>query len=225
MTTTLKVSEQFYSLQGEGKTMGMPSNFLRLGNCNLLCKSPTWVCDTIEVWRKSVATSWPDIVDKLSTKCDRLIVTGGEPLLQQPGLADFLEFLKRDTWIKFIEVETNGTITPNLKMTDHVNQWNVSPKLSTSGTRHVHRYKPEALRYLVPRNSQFKFVVNTKEDLHEIGADFDFIPHEKIWLMPGADNREDLQRVGEQVIQWAIELGYNYSNRLHIQVWNKKTGV
>ena len=60
----LIVSEYFYSIQGEGKTMGVPSVFIRLTACNLMCggrgtekdfklhNGATWRCDSIEVWRK-----------------------------------------------------------------------------------------------------------------------------------------------------------------------------
>ena len=58
----LPVSEVFYSIQGEGQTMGVPAVFLRLGGCNILCQSKNWVCDTIEVWRKSKSTAFEDIL-------------------------------------------------------------------------------------------------------------------------------------------------------------------
>ena len=58
----LSISEVFYSIQGEGVTMGIPAVFLRLGGCNLLCKSDKWVCDTIEVWQKSKAIEFEDIL-------------------------------------------------------------------------------------------------------------------------------------------------------------------
>ena len=46
----LKISEVFYSIQGEGKTIGTPSVFISLKGCNLLCKGD-WECDAIDVWK------------------------------------------------------------------------------------------------------------------------------------------------------------------------------
>ena len=59
---TLNISEDFYSVQGEGYTTGVPAYFIRLKACNLMCGRPdgslmkdgkaTWWCDTEYVWRK-----------------------------------------------------------------------------------------------------------------------------------------------------------------------------
>ena len=90
--TKLPVSELFYSIQGEGRTMGIPAIFLRLGGCNLLCKSDSWVCDTIEVWQKSKAVEFEDIlsedfVEKLKAGV-HFVITGGEPLIHQLTLVE-----------------------------------------------------------------------------------------------------------------------------------------
>ena len=70
----LAVSEVFYSIQGEGPTTGYPAVFVRLGGCNLMCggegtqkdkelhDGATWRCDTIEVWMKSRAKEFKDIL-------------------------------------------------------------------------------------------------------------------------------------------------------------------
>ena len=62
MKNKLVVSEKFYSIQGEGQTMGVPAVFLRLGGCNLLCKGKGWVCDSIEVWKKGVSTPFNEVL-------------------------------------------------------------------------------------------------------------------------------------------------------------------
>ena len=84
----LPVSEVFYSIQGEGQTMGVPAVFLRLGGCNILCQSESWICDTIEVWRKSKALPFEEVLGEeyeklLLSKDVHLVITGGEPLLHQ----------------------------------------------------------------------------------------------------------------------------------------------
>ena len=56
MMNTIRVSEYFYSIQGEGLTVGVPAVFLRLQGCNLDCGSSggSWVCDTEAVWNKNI---------------------------------------------------------------------------------------------------------------------------------------------------------------------------
>ena len=59
-----------------------------------------------------------------------LVITGGEPLMQQDDLVELVTFLKPEF---YVEVETNGTILPNNELTTLVDQWNVSPKTKNSG--------------------------------------------------------------------------------------------
>lgn len=241
MSKELLVSEQFYSIQGEGMTTGRPANFLRLAKCNLMCggagteqdgklhNGATWRCDTIEVWSVGLARSFDSIISFMEP-CNRLIITGGEPLMHDAKICEFLEYLYHESYKnfpKFIEVETNGTIKPSPKLIDYVQQWNVSPKLANSGVKDRIRFKPDVINFFAnednPGERQFKFVVTTEADLVEVD-DFALPPY-MVWLMPGADNQDDLNRLHTQVAEWAKARRYNFSNRLHIALWNKKTGV
>ena len=124
----LAVSEVFYSIQGEGQTMGIPAVFLRLGGCNLLCESASWVCDTIEVWRNSKATEFKDViseewVERLFNKA-HLVITGGEPLMHQRVLPLYLQWFEETyKFLPTIEIETNGTIVPIEYMLSKVSYW------------------------------------------------------------------------------------------------------
>jgi organic radical activating enzyme len=223
----LAVSEQFYSLQGEGPTVGTPALFLRLKGCNLLCEGK-WRCDTIEVWKKGKNWSEDDILqhwqdsgwlDRLSEGA-HLVVTGGEPLLQQKALE---KFLRRD-W--FVEVETNGTIVPAPGFAEKISQFNVSPKLKNSGAK---KMVPEALAWHAKnQNSIFKFVICDEGDFEEIESDFLApynVPKRKVFLMPAAESRSELRAKMGMVSALAISKGVGVSNRLHLELWDRKTGV
>ena len=250
-TTALKLAkldgkpEIFHTLQGEGVSMGVPSVFVRSSLCNLHC---TW-CDTDYTWNW-VGTPWthetgvkyskqdyivslePGEVARLVTSigkgCKNVILTGGEPLLQQTAWSEMIRHLRAlDPQYRF-EVETNGTQIPDEFMSEAIDQWNVSAKLSNSGNDEKLRIKPDALRYFVSReNAWFKFVIQTAEDLTEVQQlENDYaIPKAKILLMPEGRTEASLQQKRLWLADICRDQGYRFSDRLHIQLWGSKRGV
>lgn len=244
----MKISEVFYSIQGEGPTIGIPSYFIRLGGCNLLCGGPgtkqdgklhngaTWRCDTIEVWSNWSEWSFGDLIkalgDEFPDRIDRgahIVITGGEPLMQQDHIIQFIDRVKELIGKRpYIEIETNGTIVPSPKLCARVDQWNVSPKLENSGMRERLRIVPNALNKLKRQpESYFKFVVSSQEDMAEIGwLIFTYkIPRSSVILMPAGETREDLLEADKICVELCKTGGYRYSPREHINIWDKKTGV
>lgn len=212
--------------------MGIPSIFLRLTGCNLLCKSDSWVCDTIEVWQKGIKTDFNKIFNggevALLKSGVHLVITGGEPLLHQTKLVSFIKwFLEVHKFFLIIEIETNGTIIPNPYLRQIVDYWNCSPKLSNSGEPFKKRFKKDAIDVLNKlEGTIFKFVISKTEDvdnmLEEYGKHIDM---DKIVLMPAGETREKLNKTRPIVVQQCLNLGFRYSDRLHIVVWDKATGV
>ena len=133
----MKVSEYFFSIQGEGRNTGMPTFFIRLSRCNLLCggrgtikdkklhDGATWRCDSIESWIKGKEYKYKELIVELekleSLKGNNIIFTGGEPLMQQIEIGGMIDELKdfRCTY----EIETNGTIKPDPYLIKAVSQW------------------------------------------------------------------------------------------------------
>lgn len=239
----LSVSEVFYSIQGEGPTTGYPAVFVRLGGCNLMCggegtqhdkelhNGATWRCDTIEVWMKSRAKEFKDILPddckEALTKGANLIVTGGEPLMQQVNVIEFIKHV-RDSYNKncYVEIETNGTIAPNPEISQLVNQWNCSPKLANSGMPNAKTYNTNAIEKLNRLNTTFKFVLTTDMDWEEVKKYYlDIVNPKKVWVMPSGSNQEELIKSKERVAEIAKNNYIKFTNRLHIEIWNKKTGV
>ncbi len=237
----LSVSEVFYSIQGEGPTTGYPAVFLRLGGCNLMCggmgtqhdgelHDATWRCDTIEVWMKSQSKNHEEV---LSEECIRalkngahLIITGGEPLMQQEAIKEFIDYITRDVPNLYIEIETNGTIVPSPFLAQRINQWNVSPKLSNSGNSKFMYFNELAIQYLNRLNTAFKFVLTTEDDWKEVFDEYlPYMTRNKVWLMPSGENQELLEQSKQVVVEIAKRNFIKFTNRLHIEIWNKKTGV
>jgi 7-carboxy-7-deazaguanine synthase len=231
----LAVSESFYSIQGEGQTMGIPSVFLRLGGCNLLCESAGWRCDTIEVWSKSKST---DFIDVLSNEWvvrlrhgAHLVITGGEPMLHEKHIISYLDwFESRYNFLPIVEIETNGTIKPSIELSNKVKFWNVSPKLSSAGEQNTKqmRINEEALNKFSSFGEKtiFKFVICTDDDIAELLYDYSkYITKEQIVLMPAGSSQEELSKTRLLVAEKCRVLNVRYSERLHVVIWNLKTGV
>lgn len=248
--TKITVSESFFSIQGEGKTMGVPSVFLRLAGCNLMCggkgtekdmklyNGATWRCDSIEVWRKGKPYTAQELVNKLDDDFGfithlkngaHLIITGGEPMLQQKGIISLINYLKEMDIHPYIEFETNGTIQPteDFEYCVRTPQWNVSPKLENSGEPLNIRINKSLFYFSGVKNSQFKFVISNGDDMNEVLKIVNeyLIDGVKVWLMPSASDQIELNQRAPLVAEIAKTINFNYSHRLHITLWNKKTGV
>ncbi len=246
----IALSEHFYSLQGEGPTMGRPAVFLRLKTCNLMCggaqtvfdkrlhDGATWRCDTIETWMRgnkisldclSMLLLEKEYVARLKAGA-HLIITGGEPMLQQGAIVSLLDMIYKDyDLVPYVEIETNGTILPVELPLMMINQVNCSPKLSNSGMAKVKRYRLETLdAYAKNPNTIWKFVVSSVQDWMEIEDDFlGALPirPQDIWLMPAASDREELITNSVLCAELAKENGCNYSTRLQVEIWNQTVGV
>lgn len=247
----LAVCELFYSLQGEGRTVGVPAVFLRLAGCNMMCggkgterdgllhDGATWRCDTIEVWMKGFSLTFEELTTKLIETDNaleklkqgaHLVITGGEPLMQQQQLLQFLEHLEQTHGLTpIIEIETNASVMPLASLDARVSYWNTSPKLINSGVSTNLRIRPECLAWF--NNSDktiFKFVVSALSDWEEIVLDFistGYIAKNKIMLMPAASDRTTLLNLMPVVAQCCIQNNLRMGTRLHIEIWNQKTGV
>lgn len=220
------------TVQGEGIHTGQIVGFIRLANCNLAC---SW-CDTPYSWDwkrydKAAETTEVDVDDLVQTVIDwnvqRVIVTGGEPLMQQDELIDLMQKLPH---IKF-DIETNGTITPLLTLIQLVDTFNVSPKLSHSGDIAKKRLKDNALMQFASLaqdgKAHFKFVCETVADLREvelIAADFD-IPNNAIWIMPEGTDAPTIVFRLEKLIDAVVAKRYNVTTRLHVLAWGHRRAV
>ena len=210
--------EIFYSLQGEGTRCGIPAVFLRLAGCNLACK---W-CDTKHSWGNGILCSTRDVAAHIEDyHCASLVITGGEPLMQQAPLEKLLSLLPDSL---HVEVETNGTLVPTPALTRRINQWNISPKLLHSGNPQQKSHNPEALAFFASLpHAWFKFVVQSEQDWESIAALG--LPQERILLMPCATTRAALEAARPAVVDMCLRHGVRLGDRLHLTLWDDKKGV
>lgn len=222
--------EIFQSIQGEGVTAGTPSVFLRLAQCNLRC---AW-CDTKYTWdwahfdraKETTKMSAEDVCDAIAEfGMKRLIITGGEPMLQQDRLVPLCKSLKSSGYT--FEIETNGTVNPSAEMMSLIDQWNVSPKLANSGNTLRKREVPSALKaFASNKRSYFKFVISEESDVKEVEALANkyCVSKEQIILMPQAATKAALNMRSAWLTKLCEEKGYRFSSRLHILLWGNKRG-
>jgi 7-carboxy-7-deazaguanine synthase len=240
--------EIFYSIQGEGRSLGIPSIFVRTSLCNLHC---VW-CDTDYTWnwigtpfehahdnqqgyQKFEKKDWlkkvalEEVVTQITKfPCKRIIWTGGEPMMQQKALIVLMQLLRSIDTTYFFEVETNGTYVPLPDFDALINQYNVSPKLENSGNPVRLREKPRTMQFFASNaKAGFKYVVANDSDTSEVLSLIKkyHLAANRVWLMPQADNRTSLETQRLAVVETCLEHGFNYSDRLHVQIWDSKKGV
>jgi 7-carboxy-7-deazaguanine synthase len=207
----------------------MAATFLRLAACNLRCR----YCDTPYTWdferfdaSSEVHTHLIDALADhlLADNPQRLVVTGGEPLLQQQALVALFERLPAAL---AIEIETNGTILPLAALFDRVSQWNVSPKLAFSGMPSDERLVRSVLEaFAACERAWLKLVVAEPSDMQEgdqIIADLGW-PSDRVVWMPEGTSAQRLNLRGRWLAEQAVARNQRFSTRLHVLLWGDQRG-
>ena len=217
----MKVSEIFASIAGEGSWMGRPSIFIRFSGCNLACE---W-CDEKHA-RTGENLSVDEVVEKvveMSGSIRRVVITGGEPLLQKESCVKLIKELKKLNYD--VMIETNGTLLNRLNQEEKEAvrscEITVSPKQG--------KISGNAIRAAISLASQFKFVVGegegawkpeeVKKAVEKYG-----ISKNAVWLMPMSVNDVIDDELAREVWEFCVREGYNYSDRLHVRVWKNIRG-
>jgi 7-carboxy-7-deazaguanine synthase len=240
--------EIFHTIQGEGISTGAPAVFIRASRCNLHCH---W-CDTDHTWNFE-GTPWAHEKDSipgyrkhvkeevtfeiepveaaeriLAYNCDRTVITGGEPLLQQEDFLKIISHIRNEDPLHQFEVETNGTRVPTPEFAAAVNQFNISPKLGNAGMLEKTRINPAALSFFTQHsNAWFKFVVAGPVDVEEIELYIReySLPRKRILLMPEGRTSEELDRTSEWLANICRDRNFRFCDRLHVRIWGDKRGV
>lgn len=153
MIDRLRITEIFHSLQGEARTVGRPTVFVRLTGCPLRCV----YCDTAYAFNGGVIYTADDVLREVASYCCRYVtVTGGEPLAQEncsPLLAQLCDAGYE------VSLETSGAMDVSV----------VDPRvikvmdLKTPASKEQHRNLESNIDHLLPHD-QVKFVICDRED-------------------------------------------------------------
>jgi len=236
----MKISEIFYSIQGEGPFIGSPTLFIRVGDCNLRCP---W-CDTKYALTEYEEMSIEEIIEQskevLPEKIkspDNISITGGEPMLQQTGILKLLNEVFREhpqdifRETRYALIETNGTIRPTNRFLDfqYRTVFCISPKFHEDPAEDW-IYLDKFWWELNPTNSfilyyYFKFVIDTKRDLDKVKHFIEKTGNRgSVFLMPqGVTTQEIIEKL-PWISDFALNHGLNVTPRLHILTWGNKRG-
>jgi 7-carboxy-7-deazaguanine synthase len=221
----LKIAEVFYSLQGEGSLVGVPSVFVRTSGCNLRCQ---W-CDT-------PYTSWQPEgeeynLDAIVAEVEKhparhVVITGGEPMIA-PEIAALTRMLSA----KHITIETAGTVYAPVRC----DLMSISPKLANStpqgqwASQHERlRIQPEVLQRLMSAyDYQLKFVIAKPEDMVEVEGLVASLEADrgKVILMPEGTAAPILRERAAWLAEICKQSGFRFSPRLHVDLYGNRRGT
>ena len=231
----MKISELFFSIQGEGELTGIPSVFVRTSGCNLRCR---W-CDTkYSSWTpEGENVDIEELVEKVcSYPARHVVITGGEPMIAK-DIKEFVDLLKQSG--KHITIETAGTIAPNGIQCDLAS---ISPKLSDStpekseiSEEWIERHDSTRIDYNILNEwidsyeFQLKFVVSKREEINEVKCiidkiESDILP-EKVLLMPEGTDSETIHSRYDMLVDLCKENGFRMCNRLHLDLFGNTRGT
>jgi len=206
----LKISEIFYSIQGEGPQLGMPAVFIRTSGCNLDC---VW-CDSKYAKKGEKKTIEEIVNDVKSFNVPNIIITGGEPMIQ-PQIEKLIKSFTKNK----VYIETNGTIY-NSKLIGFAT-FIVSPKLQYMNDEYkkcIEKWKKHCI---------FKFVVGNRKDFMEI---LDFCEElqikDHVYMMPKGMDKQTLKRRTPILINLIKDYAphFRFSPRFHIMVYGNERG-
>lgn len=208
------------TFQGEGPSCGQPALFIRLSRCNLTCTR----CDTKYTWdwsqynpsQESEKRSVADLAAwAASSPVELVVITGGEPLIQQKGLVPLVQRLLAAG--KRVEIETNGTLVPDPSLLVDGVGFNVSPKLSSFGADEARSLVPSALKaFAGSGRAVFKFVASSTADLDRIAALTDTHALAPVWIMPEGATAEAVIARTRELADPVSARHWCFTTRLHV---------
>ena len=150
---SLRITEIFHSLQGESRTVGRPTTFVRLTGCPLRCQ----YCDTAYAFTGGTVMPVADVVERVAQQPARLVtVTGGEPLAQ-PAVRPLMAALSDRGYT--VSLETGGA----LDITDVDPRVSIVMDLKTPGSGECASNRYANIEHLASKD-QVKFVICDEAD-------------------------------------------------------------
>lgn len=232
---TLNVCEIYRTFSGEGKTKGLPVGVVRLVGCNLRCA----YCDSMYAYNQQPGeepSTIMDIIEVLENQlqCDRMLLTGGEPLLQENSLLLIRAWLEApEKERRSVIIETNGSLSirpylpdsldPTVADESYCRRLSICMDVkcpSSKMLRHMNwsnmlliRRNIDEVKFVIADQQDFEFAVKTVQDFDLSDTCAVFSP---VW------GKLDLEHLAE----WMLDAKANarFSPQLHKIIWNNQRG-
>lgn len=210
---TLKITEIFYSLQGETNTVGLPTVFIRLTGCPLRCV----YCDTAYAFKGGQRLSFEQIFEKIAEyRCQHITVTGGEPLAQPDCLPLLAELCNKGYTVS---LETSGAL--DVANVDSRVIKVIDLKTPSSGELEKNLYS-NLLH--ASEKDQIKFVIGDHDDYQwskQIMAEYDLADKTQVLFSP-IHRAIDARDLAEWILK--DQLPVRFQIQLHKYLWNDEPG-
>lgn len=213
----LRITEIFYSLQGESKTVGLPTVFIRLTGCPLRCN----YCDTEYAFQGGQWWELDAVIEELKKyNTPYVTVTGGEPLAQKSciGLLDTLCELGYK-----VSLETSGAL--DVQKVDSRVMKVMDLKTPSSNEESKNKYSN---LNLITENDQIKFVICNREDYEwAVNVLNEYHLTEKCEVLFSPVNLADDANMMKQLAEWILkdQLQVRFQIQLHKAIWGNVSGV
>ena len=210
---SLRITEIFFSIQGETSKIGLPTVFIRLTGCPLRCQ----YCDTSYAFYGGEVMPFEDIIHQVTKfNCKDVCVTGGEPLAQ----ANSKKLLKDLADLDFqVSLETGGSIS--LKGVDERVKIIMDIKTPDSGEATKNRW--ENLE-LLKQTDELKIVICSREDYQwskEIIEQYKISEKCPILFSPCAESIDP-----RDLAEWILtdQLPIRFQMQIHKILWDNQPG-
>jgi 7-carboxy-7-deazaguanine synthase len=228
----VQIAEIFYSIQGEGRLIGIPAVFIRTSGCNLRC---VW-CDTPYTSWTPEGENWGvrEILREVTKHPSRhVVVTGGEPLLARE-IGELTAKLK--SLGAHVTIETAATLFKSVAC----DLMSMSPKLAHSTpwrrakgkfakTHEGRRLNFEVIQQFIDSyDYQLKFVVNRRDDfgeIEEILERLERVQASRVLIMGQGQTAQELRSKAKWIIELCKRYGFGYTPRLHIDLFGNRRGT
>ncbi len=213
MLDTLRISEIFYSLQGESSTVGLPTVFIRLTGCPLRCV----YCDTSYAFSGGVKMAFDAIFAEVEKyHCQYVCVTGGEPLAQRACINLLTQLVDLGY---FVSLETSGAL--NVSEVDSRVIKIMDLKTPSSGEMDKNCYENMAF---LSAQDEVKFVIANEDDYiwsKNILKQYDLTKHCRVLFSPVAEQQDPTQ-LAEKILN--DKLAVRFQIQLHKLLWQDAQG-
>ena len=211
----LRITEIFFSLQGEARTSGLPTVFVRLTGCPLRCQ----YCDTAYAFSGGTMTSMEQVLEQVAGFGARYVtVTGGEPLAQSACLPLLVSLCDAGYQVS---LETSGAL--DIAGVDP--RVSIVLDLKTPGSAEVSRNLYANLALLANKD-QVKFVICDRQDFSWASfkvREYELLDRVGDVLFSPSVGQQDATELAEWIL--AERLPVRFQMQLHKILWGDKPGV